>query len=796
MIYPAHIHILKNGEKQVQTVEAHCRNSAKYARDAVPAGLKETVYLAGLIHDMGKYTDAFRTYITKAAEGQPVKRGSVNHTFAGVHFIWERYHRDEKQSLRNIASEVIAFAIGAHHGQFDCIDPEGKDGFLHRVHSEKGSFAEAKENFLIHCADLKEIDLRFAAAEKEITKALACLKSLSNGGEELFLLALLVRLISAAVIEGDRRDTAEFMQGIKTEAEEKEEAAWFEDKLISMEKQIDNFPRNSSINNARGYISDCCQQSAERGSGIYRLTVPTGGGKTLSALRYGLAAAAKGKKRIFFITPLLSILDQNAAVIQHYIQDKEMILEHHSNVVREKENIEQLDENELLVQNWQAPIVITTLVQFFNTLFDGKTSAIRRMAALSESVIIIDEVQSVPRHMLTQFNLALNFLSGFCQASIVLCSATQPAFEKAHHRIRYAENAELVPENRELWQAFKRTEMIDRRKKEGYTIEELACFSKECAEKENSLLVICNTKAEARKLFLALRSSDQRNLFHLSTAMCMEHRMKELNTIRQTLLAGQSLICVSTQLVEAGVDFSFGCVIRISAGMENLVQAAGRCNRNGEYGRLCPVYIMNIQNESLSKLKEIREAQQAAESLLLLFSRNPERFSHDLTDSEALKTYYTILYGEMKQNAQDYPLSKYAAGATLFDFLSYNRQARIHCQTGRCYTVGQAFRTAGDAFCVFENVTTDVVVPYEKGQELIANLCSDQAKYDIAYRAELIKKADRYAVSLYDYELEKLREKGGIHSLYEGAILVLDPSYYSDKVGFLSDGTIETFMEV
>lgn len=796
MNYPAHIEIEETREERVQTVEQHCRNCARYAAAAAPSGLKQLCYLAGLLHDMGKYTEKFKAYITAAARGEPVRRGSVNHTFAAVRFLFNRWHRDSGQTLHNMAAELLAFACGSHHGQFDCVSIEGKDGYLHRLEAEGVEYEEAVENYLRYCAQPEELDRLFEEAEQEVVKAQNLLGGCSKTKEEIyFYFSLIARMALSAVIEGDRRDTAEFQQGHALPQQETP-PDW--GALLSrVEQKLSDFQADLEINLARQRISDLCREAASRGGGIFRLNVPTGGGKTLSGLRYALARAAEGQQRVFFVIPLLSILEQNAAVFQEYLDDKKLILEHHSNVMREKpdkKEIEELDETELLLENWRAPVVITTLVQLLNTLFDGKTSCIRRMTALCGSVIVIDEVQSVPRKMLSQFNLALNFLAKFCGATVVLCSATQPCLDQADHGLQYAKQPELVPYDEALWRVFRRTELIDLRK--SLTVEELAAFALERQQEAGSVLVICNTKSEARKIFEAIRSQHSGLLYHLSTSMCTKHREQTLEGIKDALnpKSPVPVLCVSTQLVEAGVDFSFGCVIRIAAGMDNVVQAAGRCNRSGEFKRICPVYIVRLRGENLGRLPEIQQAQQAAECMLLQFQQNPQKFDCDPTGREAIKTYYQDLYAEMTQGSQDYPLPKLKT--TLFQLLSCNKQAGGHCDTASRYLLVQGFRTAGEQFRVFEDNTVDVVTPYGEGKKLIEALGSQFAAWNLEERRKLLRDASRFTISLYEYERKKLADCGGIYSLYDGEILVLQPGFYSDQTGLTSYGDVSLFEEV
>ena len=494
-------HIADDGREQ--TVGEHLRSAAEYASRALaPAGLCEAGYLCALLHDCGKYTELFDRYIHSNGE---MRRGSVNHTFSGVRLIMERCHHEPPISLQDIAGELLAYAVGAHHGEFDIADEDGKNGFYHRMKKEDIGYEEAVSNYTELCADTEELDRRFKAACDEVTPIFGRITDIAADNSEVsFYVGLLSRLLLSAVIEGDRRDTAEFMSGVKRKDDEIPD--WNE-LLDSVEKKILDLPANTPVNVARRNISEQCRLAAEAGSGVYRLNVPTGAGKTLSALRYALAHAAKnGMRRVIFTSPLLSILDQNAEVIRKFVGDDSLILEHHSNVVRDSAAGEALDKYELLAENWSAPIIITTMVQLLNTLFSDKTSCIRRFQALCGSVIVIDEVQTVPCKMLSLFNLAVNFLSQVCRATVLLCSATQPCLEQTRHPL-IKQPADIVPYDKKLRDVFKRTDIIFDGSR---TLDELAARLDNLLSVSDSLLIVCNLKKQAEFLFGYMKSNHKR----------------------------------------------------------------------------------------------------------------------------------------------------------------------------------------------------------------------------------------------------------------------------------------------
>lgn len=244
------------------------------------------------------------------------------------------------------------------------------------------------------------------------------------------------------------------------------------------------------------------------------------------------------------------------------------------------ETAERLDELELLAENWNCPIILTTLVQLLNTLFSGKTTCIRRFQALCGSVIVIDEVQTVPNSLLTLFDLAINFAATVCGATVILCSATQPCLEAAAHPLQNADR-QIVPYDAALWSAFRRTQIIDSGSRR---LDEIPEFALRVLEDADSLLIVCNRKDEAERLYRTLRAGPYR-CFHLSAAMCIAHRRQTLQMLQNALGAidkqdapgadHEKVICVSTQVIEAGVDISFARVIRLAAGMDSIVQAAG-----------------------------------------------------------------------------------------------------------------------------------------------------------------------------------------------------------------------------
>lgn len=795
-------HIREDGK--IQTGVEHSRRAAEYAsRSLTPIGMKTTAYLAALLHDFGKFKQEYDHYLEEARAGTAV-RGSVNHTFAGVRFVLEQWHHGNGIGYDEVTAELLAYAIGAHHGLFDCIDVRQNSGFQHRQVKEGIGYAESRSDYLEQCAGLEELNSLFRASVRETTALLNQMASLSQqeddeeaDRETAFYVSLLQRMLLSAVIEGDRRDTAEFMNGDAFPKWSEDMRGTWAERLAFLERKLGTLPREKPIDQARHTISDTCASFARQPGGVYRLNVPTGGGKTLSALRFALAHAKQwNKARIIFTSPLLSILDQNAEVLRRFIGDDSLILEHHSNLAEPADEPERLRELELLTDTWEAPVVITTLVQLLNTCFSGKTSAIRRFHSLCNSIIVIDEVQTVPNKMLTLFNLAANFLSEICGTTIVLCSATQPSLEIVQHPLK-CPPPEMVPWQEALWSVFRRTEI----KSAGqYRLNEIPQLIKQVLSGCSSLLVVCNRKDEAAFLLDELRDVPCRR-FHLSAAMCQAHRRETLHALQAALEAalsgGEKVLCISTQVIEAGVDISFQQVIRFAAGMDSVVQAAGRCNRHAESQEPAPVRIVLCSNERLERLEEIGRGKKATVSLLSAFADHPERFQNDLSGQEAIGFYYHQLYGSMNPDFQDDVTPEFGS---VYRLLADNPKfANAQCPMAERFYLRQAFQLAGKLFQVFDENTTDILVPYGKGRDIREYLISAAQTYgerDWQTIRRNINEAKQYSVSVYQYQFTQLEKLGAVTPLFEDSVYVLSDGYYDADIGLSIQKGTTGFQEV
>ncbi len=780
----AHLRVTETGEVINQTVKEHSEGCAKYASESILKNLSRTAYLAGLLHDMGKCTEEFCEYI-RSSENETGNRKKVIHSFTGVKYVLFKWHASSDNDTK-LTSELIAYAIGAHHGLFDVFDQSGMDGFLHRLNFNEEKYNEGKDNFFKCVLPEDVVEKIFMEAATEIKDFLRDVRVNETKKENMaFVVGLIARMVLSAVIDGDRKDTSDFMKKDGNSSKSHSNEVDWNKELTFLEDKIRKLPCRNEIDEKRHAFSDMV--AAFNGSnGIYRLNIPTGGGKTLSSLRLALKLASQGKRRIFFVIPLLSILEQNAAVIKSHVRDSSIVLEHHSNLVqddkKEKDDIdvetdEEFDEKHLFGESWTAPIVITTLFQFLQASFGFRTSEIRRFAALSDSVLVFDEVQTVPVKMLSLFNMVLNFLAYSCNCTVILSSATLPALEYvegAAQGIKYAPAPDIIRYDENLWNVFKRTEIINKNNPYGWTMEEISLMAIQEAESSKSVLLVCNTRKEAKGFYKEISSFWNGTLFHLSTDMCMAHRRKVLEDIRNSLNAEEPVVCVSTQLIEAGVDISFGTVIRITAGLDNVIQTAGRCNRNGESEDRGKVIVVNLKNENLKGLNDIARAQKA-------FMAVADEYEDKSLDSlDAIETYFYKLYSGLNANATKYPSPKYKTN--LYGLLASNQLWSALKNNSDEYFLSQAFKSACSEFKVFEDDTVEILVPYGEGANLIEKLCS-LSEWAFDEKERLLRKAQAYSVSVFKPLANELCTDGKLSEIKSMSVFSIAREYYSDKIG-------------
>ncbi len=795
------------GENGGQTLRAHLCGVARLARaHAAKLGLGEAGALLGLLHDLGKSTGAFQDYLRSDPEPQDELRGKLDHSTAGAQCVVRNLPGGEEEAgVAGLLARLLALCIASHHsGLIDCLKPEGGDGLEMRLaKGEKATrYGEAWRTLDPDVRAEAQGILRGPELRAEFkAKIAAVCKRTSGGPERNVQLGLLARLLFSCLIDADRTDTADFERpGAGRHRQGGRYAGWAE-----LERRLDagllalRSEGAPEVNAVRRSISDQCFAAAGRPGGVYTLTVPTGGGKTLAALRFALAhARERCLDRVIFVSPYISIVDQNAAVARGMLEPAtepyaSVVLEHHSNLAPEDPGHEQW-RRKLLAENWDAPVVFTTMAQVLEAMFGRGTRGARRMHAMAKAVLVFDEVQTLPVKLVHLFNNAVNLLAGDCGSTVLLCTATQPLLncvDEAKGKLKLAPGAELVRDTAGVFRALQRYRVLDRTDRvwECGEAAELACAE---ARAHGSCLLVVNTKANAREIFAFCREQLRgvAHVAHLSTGMCPAHRTAVLADLKARLKEGGEgpVVCVSTQLIEAGVDIDFAAVIRELAGLDSLAQAAGRCNRNGRRaeGR---VHIVKLP--PLPKgLAEIAQGQQVAEELLGLWRRKHPGEPFPLDDPEQMRGFYEKAFyrraGEMSWSLE--AKDKVKRETTMLELLGDNGQARsetarIAQAPARSFWL-QSFETANDAFALIGE-TEGVVVPWgPHGSAVVGTLC---AARDPEGEWQLLRAAQPYTIAVYPSLFKRLRESGAVYAAGAG-VWCLQPGYYDEAFGLCLEG--------
>ncbi len=787
------------------------------ARFAEKIRLPHCGRLLGLLHDFGKYSRDFQNYI-KSANGMidqddetwvdaRLQKGKIDHSSAGAQYVWKKLSKiggNAKQG--ELCGQILALCIASHHsGLIDCLDKEGKDKFSLRMKKcdTKTHLQEATRNadrLIIQRADtLLGLDLvktMFSAIRK-----VADFSKQTSAGElpipDMFNLGLFTRFLFSCLVDADRINSAEFEMPYK-QKERINRNAYFDWSIAikRLEKHLASLGVEQPIDRIRAKISNQCQRRASEQKGIYTLSVPTGGGKTLASLRYALRHADTHKMdRIIYIIPFTAIIEQNADSVRRIVESDSdafpWVLEHHSNIEPEK----QTWRTKLIAENWDAPIIFTTMVQFLEVLFAGGTRGVRRMHHLANAVLVFDEIQCLPMRCVYMFCNALNFLTQQAGATAVLCSATQPLLDKLprsdYGQLKLAKHPELVENKRRLFVDLKRVKVDNQCKPGGWALAEIVDLVHRRFTEKRCCLVIVNTKAWARRLYEEMQQQIEENtLFHLSTNQCPAHRKSLFEKIKQRLREKQPILCISTQLIEAGVDIDFNHVVRFLAGLDSITQAAGRCNRNGrlkdENGNSIPglIDVINPTEESIQTLRDIIEGKDKTQRIFNEFKRD------DILSPEAMDCYYQYYFFDRQQvliypYKQDCLLNKLANN----DQNPGSHKNRERRRNRKVPLLQQSFMAVGQAFRAIDAPNHSIIVPFGKGDEIIKALCALDRKFEAKAFYQLLKEAQQYSVNVFPNIWNRLKQAGAVYEIQHEGIYYLRESYYNSKFGLMSEET-------
>ncbi len=707
-------HSSENPEKPWQSITEHLENTAKIAGEyAAKFNAKDFGLACGMLHDIGKYSLKFQ----KKLEGNILK---VDHSTAGA-----------KEAVRLYGESIgklLAYCIAGHHSG---LPNYGTDASI-----EGTLNARLKKDVDDYCSYKKELDLALSSLNPPQVTVTPIDKHIG------FTLAFFVRMIYSCLVDADYIDTELYLS--ETLKPRGNNSTIFELYDI-FNRFISNFESDkTNINRKRKEILEQCLKKSTCEPGLFSLTVPTGGGKTLSSLAFALHhAKIHNLERIIYVIPYTSIIEQNAKVFKDILGENN-VLEHHSNYSfdnNDSENIQNINQKlKLASENWDIPIVITTNVQFFESLFSNKSSKTRKIHNIAKSVLIFDEAQMLPIEYLKPSLLAVSELVKNYGSTAILCTATQPSINA--FLPTSIKPTEIMDDPIQLYEDFKKVKVIKRGELDDESL------SNELNEFQQVLCIV-NTRKHAKEIFNRLED----NAFHLSTLMCPIHRQETLTNIRKRLKDKQPCKVVSTQLIEAGVDVDFPVVYRAIAGIDSIIQSAGRCNREGLLSS-GNVFVFTPVSEH-SKIKGYLE--RTAKVAEMVFRKYEDPIS-----LEAIDYYFSFLYDIEGEETLDKK-----------NILNYFEE--------RYKQLEFDFQSAAEEFKIIENNMYSIIIPFnEVARELI-----NEAKFS-KYPKSIARKLQPYTISIYEYEFKILLKNNALEVI-NGAFFVLDnvEQYYNQHTGLL-----------
>lgn len=695
---------------------------------------------AGLLHDLGKFTEEFQDRL----RGSPQR---VDHSTWGARIALERY-----PSL----GYLLAYAIAGHHAGLANGKGEGR-----RTSLEERLAAELPS---LHPQWQDELPVPANLPMPKFIKP--------HPDRGMFQMAFLVRMLFSCLVDADFLDTEDFYNRVEGRAALRPDASTgpkLADLKAALDLHLAGFRADKPVNQIRAEILQHVRAQAALVPGLFSLTVPTGGGKTLASLAFALDHAIRhGQQRVIFVIPFTSIVEQNAAVFRQALGHwgDAAVLEHHSAFSDDlRESKEARDKVRLAMENWDSPIIVTTAVQFFESLFADRPAKCRKLHNIANSVVILDEAQTMPLKVLRPCVAALDELARNYRSSIVLCTATQPAlkapdvaaglegFEGGLENVR-----ELAPEPAKLFERLKRVTV-----KHVGSLDDATLLS-QLREREQVLCIV-NNRRHARALYQGM--SDLSGAYHLTTLMCAAHRSQVLATAREALKQGQPCRLVSTALIEAGVDVAFPTVYRAEAGLDSIAQAAGRCNREGRWAvEDSEVRIFANANDDWKAPPELRQFADVTREVL----RNHEG---DPLDPVAIERYFKQLYWQKGDEALDF-----------LNLLGMLKKSKID---------SLPMDTLAEQFKMIDSVQMPVIVPFDDDAR--------SAIYDLRFVDGLhgiSRRLQRYLVQVPKHGFEALRKAGAIEAIRPGKwghqfMVLANESLYDDDFGLSWDNP--TFIE-
>lgn len=663
-------------------------------------------------HDLGKATIAFEHRLLHDGP-------KVDHSTAGA---------KELYNIGGLSNILAAYCVAGHHAGLPDGGAPGEGAGTPTLHGRMAKELEDYSDFL------KEIEIPKIPVPP--------LKSIGKKGG--FSLAFYTRMLFSCLVDADYLDTEKFMSNGAV-VRPKSDSMDVIFKLLA--QHITPWHKNTdrnTINGRRTEILKACLEKGQAAQGLFQLTVPTGGGKTVSSMAFALRHAVEHDlERIVYVIPYTSIIEQNAQVFRDIFGD-ENVLEDHCNVTFD--DPDELKKYQLAAENYDKRIIVTTNVQFFESLFSNMTSKCRKLHNLAKSVIIFDEAQMLPVEYLLPCIRAISELVYNYHCTAVLCTATQPALNEHFPKEVSTNIQEICPNVEEQYQFFKRTQVV----KIGEISEEVLINS---LKDQEQALCILGSRANVRRVFKQLQNEGVEGVYHLSTLMYPEHRKRILEEIRERLKSSKPCRVISTSLIEAGVDVDFPSVWRQLAGIDSIIQAAGRCNREGKRPLdQCKTVFFTLEGQkNTSSPSNMRRPISVAEQIVSKYE--------DISELQPIHEYFKNLYKVTGDGI--------------------DKKLIVDAFENAVNSCNFPFKTVSDAFQLIEQETKTVLIPIEpKAKEIAAKL------EEGIYSKQLMRDAGRYCVSLYKNEYEALHDLGYIKEpLFEGFAVLTDKNQYKEEYG-------------
>jgi CRISPR-associated endonuclease/helicase Cas3 len=688
-----------------QKLEDHLKQTAELAcKFAESFGASDWAWNAAWLHDLGKADSIFQGYLLRSngLDDSGYDHGRTNHSSAGACLAFERLQSPGR---------VLAYLAAGHHAGLPDWYPADTAGAALQIR-----LAEGREK-------LERIGL-FARDTLAMLRPLARPPSFVNPENFHFW----VRMVFSCLVDADSLDTEQFVERGKAEQRGqypslRELADVFFRRLDDLERKADKTP----VNAIRGEIRVACEHKAGMPKGLFSLSVPTGGGKTLSAMAFALRHALKYKqRRIIYVIPYTSIIEQTGRVFAG-IFGRENVVEHHSNLNPKKETLR----SQLAAENWDAPIVVTTNVQFFESLYAARRSRCRKLHNIADSVVILDEAQLLPPELLTPCKDAIIELSHSYGVTLVMATATQPALG--------LEATEIVPVEMYLYERLKRTDFTFPADLNRST--DWPTLARQLQQHEQVLCVV-NSRRDCHDLFKLMPEGT----IHLSALMCGAHRSAVIRLIHRRLRKRMPVRVISTQLVEAGVDIDFPVVYRALAGLDSIAQAAGRCNREGKLTR-GEVHVFVPPKPAPRGL--LRKGEDTTRDLCAT--------GFDPHQPDTFTRYFQLFYPRINDT-----------GSRFHDWLVKDVNPEMKVQ----------FRTAAEEFrLIKDDEQRTVIVQYKGNKKAVRSLMA------VGPKREIMRQLQRYSVHLPVRLVEKMEQSGMLDEVHDGILMQSWPSMYKKDIG-------------